>query len=182
MRDVETAKGIAHIPNMPTEEVFTSPDWRRAEGTVRSTAPLVAAGTRVDGPRGPLRGREDRRGRSADSGAEIIRQQLATDEQAPYLGEIALVDGSSAVKQTGLVFCDTLFDENATCHIAFGDGIPETRRRRSALSRDELLERGVNVSGVHTDFMIGGAEVDVDGLDADGAATPIIRGDVWQLA
>ncbi len=117
---------------------------------------------------------------NATSGAEIIRQQLAMDEQAPYLGELALVDGSSPVKQAGLVFCDTLFDENATCHIAFGDGIGITIDED--VPREELLERGINVSGVHVDFMIGGPEVDVDGLDRDGNATPIIRGDVWQLS
>jgi len=174
----ETASGIEHVPNLPTEEVFTSPDWRRTEGVVRSTYPLVTAGTRVSG----LEVRFEQ-GKivevGADSGAEIIRTQLATDEQAPYLGEVALVDGSSPVKQSGLVFCDTLFDENATCHIAFGDGLPETLGRD--IPREELLERGVNVAGIHVDFMIGGAEVDVDGLDTEGNATPVIRGDVWQL-
>jgi len=174
----ETASGIEHVPNLPTEEVFTSPDWRRTEGVVRSTYPLVTAGTRVSG----LEVRFEQ-GKivevGADSGAEIIRTQLATDDQAPYLGEVALVDGSSPVKQSGLVFCDTLFDENATCHIAFGDGLPETLGRD--IPREELLERGVNVAGIHVDFMIGGAEVDVDGLDTEGNATPVIRGDVWQL-
>ena len=173
-----TAKGIEHIPNVPTEEVFTSPDWRRTEGTVRSTYPLLTAGARVSG----LELRFER-GRvvdvDAESGAEIIRQQIASDEQAPYVGEIALVDGSSPVKRTGLVFCDTLFDENATCHMALGDGMPETLD--ADIPRDELLAHGVNVSGIHIDFMIGGEEVDVDGLDGDGKATPIIRGDVWQL-
>jgi aminopeptidase len=115
----------------------------------------------------------------AENGAEVIRAQLETDEQAPYLGELALVDGSSPVKQTGLVFSDTLFDENATCHIAFGAGLPDTLG--CAVSPDELLEAGLNVSAIHTDFMVGGEDVDVDGLDADGAATPIIRGDAWQL-
>ena len=174
-----TAKGIEFIPNVPTEEVFTSPDWRRTEGTVRSTYPLLTAGTRVSGLELRFEG-----GKvvevNADSGAEIIRQQVAADEQAPYVGEIALVDGLSPVKQTGLVFCDTLFDENATCHMALGDGMPETLD--GDIPRDELLGHGVNVSGIHVDFMIGGEEVDVDGLDQDGNATPIIRGDVWQLA
>jgi aminopeptidase len=177
----ETVTGISHIPNMPTEEVFASPDWRRTEGTVRSTAPLLAAGTRVD----DLEVRfED--GKIVDvrasAGADIIRQQLATDEQAPFLGEVALVDGDSAVQRTGLVFHDTLFDENATCHIAFGSGFPGTLPDGDDLAAEERLERGVNVSNVHTDFMIGGAEVDVDGLAADGTATPILRNDVWQLA
>ncbi len=173
-----TAKGIEHIPNVPTEEVFTSPDWRRTEGTVRSTYPLLTAGARVSGLELRFEG-----GKvvdvNADSGAEIIRQQIASDEQAPYVGEIALVDGSSPVKRTGLVFCDTLFDENATCHMALGDGMPETLD--ADIPRDELLAHGVNVSGIHVDFMIGGEDVDVDGLDRDGNATPIIRGDVWQL-
>jgi aminopeptidase len=177
----ETVTGIQHIPNLPTEEVFTSPDWRRTEGHVRSTAPLLVAGTRVDDLELRFEG-----GKIVDvqatAGADIIRQQLATDGQAPSLGEIALVDGDSAVKKTGLVFHDTLFDENTTCHIAFGSGFPLTVEGGDALSREELLEAGVNVSGVHTDFMIGGAEVDVDGLDAGGQATPILRGDVWQLA
>ena len=175
----ETETGIVHIPNLPTEEVFTAPDWRRTEGHVRSTYPLVTSGTRVEGlelrfEAGKIVEVE------AERGADVIRQQLATDEQAPYLGEIALVDGSSPIKKTGLVFKDTLFDENATCHIAFGQGL--TMTLTSEVPDDELLARGMNVSAIHTDFMIGGAEVDVDGLDADGNATPIIRGDVWQLA
>lgn len=177
----ETETGIEHIPNLPTEEVFTTPDWRRTEGFVRSTLPLVTAGTRVSDLVVRFEG-----GKivdvSATAGADIIREQLAVDAQAGYLGEIALVDGSSAVKRTGLIFCDTLFDENATCHIAYGRGIPTTLGLDGDQSTDELLERGVNVSAIHTDFMVGGPEVDVDGRDAAGNTTPIIRNDVWQLS
>ena len=175
-----TADGIEHIPNLPTEEVFTSPDWRRTEGTVRSTMPLSVVGAVV-------RDLEIRfeRGKVVDvrasAGAEIIREQLQADPQASYLGEVALVDGDSAVKQTGLIFENTLFDENATCHIAYGSGLPMAVDGADGLSSDEQLALGVNVSAMHTDFMIGGPEVDVDGLDGDGKETPIMRNDVWVL-
>ena len=175
-----TTAGIEHIPNLPTEEVFTTPDFRRTEGTVRSTAPLIAGGTRVEGLE--LRF-EDGKAVEVDAavGANVIREQLEFDEQAPYLGEVSLVDGSSRIKRSGLVFHDTLFDENATCHIAYGLGFPFAVEGAEGKSPESLLELGVNFSAMHTDFMIGGPEVEVDGLDADGNATPLIRDDVWQL-
>ncbi len=172
-----TAQGVDHIPNLPTEEVFTSPDWRRADGVVRSTYPLVVGGLTVTDLELRIAG-----GRivdvSASTGEGVIRTQLERDVQAPFLGEIALVSGDSPVRRSGLVFRNTLFDENAACHIAYGNGFPFLLRDGAA---DDPLDQGVNVSGIHTDFMVGGPDVDVDGLDADGTATPIINEDAWVL-
>ncbi len=176
-----TDTGIEHIPNLPTEEVFTSPDLRRTEGVVRSTAPLVTGGTRIDGLELRFEG-GNAVAVTADAGADVVRQQLAIDEHASYLGEVALVDGSSPVKRTGLVFHDTLFDENSTCHLAYGGGFPFVLDGTVGLADEEQRARGVNASAIHTDFMIGGPEVDVDGIGADGSVTPIIRDDVWQLS
>jgi aminopeptidase len=178
----ETESGIEHLPNIPTEEVFTTPDLRRAEGTVRSTYPLVTSvGVTVTGLEFTIRGGRIVETRADGDGAAVIERQLGLDGQASCLGELAFVTGDSAIRKSGVVFHDTLFDENASCHIAYGSGLPFAVEGAQGLSAEELLELGVNVSQVHTDFMVGGPELEVDGVDAAGVATPIIREDVWVL-
>ena len=167
-----TATGLQYVANMPTEEVFTTPDLRRTEGFVRSTRPLALYGRIVKGLEVRFEG-----GRivdvKADEGADVVQGQLATDETAAFLGEIALVDGTSRIGQTGLTFYDTLFDENTTCHVAYGGAYAEA-------VEGGVIE-GVNVSNVHTDFMVGGPEVDVDAVTRSGTVVPLLRDDVWQL-
>jgi aminopeptidase len=173
--------GIKHVANMPTEEVFTTPDARRVQGTVRSTLPLQIQGNIV-------RDLEVRfeNGRAvevrASSGEDVMRAHVATDEGAAQLGEVALVDRDSAVGKTGVVFYDTLFDENASSHIALGAGIVQAVPWAAELSPEERQERGVNHSSIHTDFMIGSDALEVDGVTAGGEAVPLLRGGVWQLS
>lgn len=177
----ETTYGAFHVPNMPTEEVFTTPDRRRADGRIRSTLPLQLGGTVVRDLVFELKD-----GRivdvSASAGADAVRAQLATDENAPHLGEVALVDGSSRVGKTGITFFNTLFDENATCHIAFGSAIEPATEGLDGLDPGAMLERGFNISAVHTDFMVGGPDVTITGRTRDGGEVTIIEGDVWQLS
>ena len=177
---ITTADGVQHVPNLPTEEVFNCPDWRRTEGIVRSTRPLSLGGTVVRDLEMRFAGGEAVEVR-ASAGADAVRAQMSVDEFGKRLGEIAIVDGESRVGQTGITFFDTLFDENATCHIAYGSAVTFGVDGIDGLSPDELRERGINVSSVHTDFMIGGPEVDVDGITSDGRAVPILREDAWQL-
>ncbi len=167
-----TTAGREYVPNMPTEEIFTTPDCRRAEGTITSTRPLALLGDVVEGLKLTVK---DGRivGVGATHGAELVTGQLDSDDRARFFGELALVDGSSRVGQTGITFYDTLFDENATCHIAYGFGIPETFEGEPG--------EGMNISAVHTDFMVGGPELEIDGLTKDGQAVPILREDTWQL-
>jgi aminopeptidase len=168
-----SATGVSYVANMPTEEVFTTPDARRTEGTVRSTQPLVLAGQIVKGLEVSFaNGRiVDVR---AEEGASVIEGELAIDENAPFLGEVALVDGTSRVGQTGRVFYETLYDENASCHVAYGSAYAE--------AVEGGVIDGVNVSAVHTDFMIGGVDVEVDAVLRDGSVVALLRDNIWQPA
>jgi aminopeptidase len=173
----DTTFGQWHVANVPTEEVFTTPDPARTTGFVRATRPLTVGGSVVSGLEMRFEGGVivDV---GADDGVELVEAQLAKDPGARRLGEVALVDGTSRVGETGLVFFDTLFDENATCHIAYGRGFADCVEGHQGKS---LADLGVNDSSIHTDFMIGGPEVEVDGLTSAGEAVPLLRDDVWQL-
>ncbi len=171
--DSETADGIPHRPNLPTEEVFTTPDPERVSGTVTATKPLFASGTTITG----LRVSFDQ-GRvtsiEADEGAEVLRGLVARDEGAARLGELALVDGKGRIGPLETVFYDTLLDENAASHIALGAGY------QMGVAEDADRPR-VNVSQIHTDFMIGSAEVSIDGLRPGGEVVPVMRAHSWQV-
>ena len=178
---IETKTGIETVADMPTEEVFTTPDYRRVEGTVGATKPMqIVGGGVVEGIRLRFEG-----GRAveidADRNADALRAQMATDPGAARLGEVALVDGSLPVGQTGLVFGDVLIDENATSHIAWGHAYAFTV---PGLPGDELEQdaRGFNLSAVHQDAMIGGPEVEVTGIAKNGDRVPLIRDDAWALS
>ena len=168
----ETADGIPHMANLPTEEVFTTPDPHRADGVVRATKPLYSQGRIIEGL--TVRFEEGRAVQiDADSGADTLRAMTAHDEGGTLLGELALVDREGRIGPLETVFYDTLLDENAASHLALG-GAYESG------AGEEDRER-VNRSSIHLDFMVGSAKVDVTGVTRDGERVPVLRDSAWQL-
>jgi len=174
-----TAKnGVLCNANIPTEEVFTTPHRDRVDGVVRSTKPLSYQGTLIE----DIAVRFEKGAiveATASSGAEVLAKVIATDEGARRLGEVALVPYSSPISKSGLLFFNTLFDENAASHIALGQAYSKCIRGGGAMSEADLVARGTNRSLIHIDWMIGSAEIDVDGLAEDGRAEPLMRGGEW---
>ncbi len=170
---MSTLDGIVHAPNVPTEEVFTTPDPERVEGFVRSTKPLFASGAIITGLEVRFEG-----GRAveiaAQQGAETLRAMSARDDGAARLGEVALVDRESRIGSLGTVFFDTLLDENAASHIALGQGL-------AFAVGDEDEHARINRSQLHIDFMVGSDEVAVTGLTPAGDEVPVLRDGVWQI-
>ncbi len=170
--ETTTVDGVKHAPNLPSEEVYTSPDPERVDGVVRATKPLFNAGIMITGIEVAFeRGRAVRI--DAERGAEALRTLTSCDEGARRIGEVALVGSEGRVGDLDTVFYDTLLDENASSHIAFGHGFP-------FVVGDEDAGR-VNSSATHMDFMIGGDDVDVTGVTRDGREVPLLRGGAWQI-
>lgn len=171
-------KGVNYVPNMPTEEVFTIPVKTGVNGVVSSTKPLNYAGTLIKNFSLTFE-----QGKvvdfSAEEGYETLKNLLEADEGASYLGEVALVPHDSPISNTGIIFNNTLYDENASCHIALGNALSICVKDGKSMSKDELSAIGFNDSIVHVDFMIGSGELDIDGELEDGTTEPIFRKGNW---
>ena len=174
----ETPEGHPFFPNIPTEEVFTSPDRMRADGVVHSALPLIHHGNKV----------EDfwlkfENGMVVEYGARVgedtLKSILETDEGARRLGEVALISKNTPIRESETLFFDTLYDENASCHLALGVGFPECYDGGYEMSAEELRERGVNTSATHVDFMIGTDDLTITGIQADGTEVPVFVNGQW---
>ncbi len=173
-----SAAGVTFMANMPTEEVFTAPHRAKVDGVVRATKPLSYNGAMIDGFW--LRFEDGRVVEAhADTGQAALDSIFDTDDGSRRLGEVALVPASSPIEQAGILFYQTLFDENAACHIALGRAYASTVAGSRAMSTDERAAAGMNESMSHVDFMIGSAQVDVDGVHADGTTEAVMRRGEW---
>jgi aminopeptidase len=170
--------GLYCIPNMPTEEVFTTPHKDRADGTVTATKPLSHQGTMIEGIQ--VRFEHGRIVEAkASRGQQVLEQLISTDDGARRLGEVALVPHSSPIASSGLLFFNTLFDENAASHIALGQAYTSCLKDGDKLTKEELSAKGANDSLIHVDWMIGNAELDIDGISPTGNAEPLMRQGEW---
>ncbi|MDU0990448.1 MAG: aminopeptidase [Enterococcus faecium] len=172
------ARGKKFIANMPTEEVFTAPDSHRVDGYISSTKPLSYAGTIISGMKFTFKD-----GKvvdfSAEQGEDVLAKLLDTDEGARRLGEVALVPDPSPISQSGIIFFNTLFDENASNHLALGSAYAFSVKGGTEMSDEELAEAGLNRSQTHVDFMVGSDKMDIDGIREDGSTVPIFRNGDW---
>jgi len=172
------ARGEKFMANMPTEEVFTAPDSRRIDGYISSTKPLSYAGTIISGMKFTFKD-----GKvvdfSAEQGEEVLAKLLAIDEGAKHLGEVALVPDPSPISQSGIIFFNTLFDENASNHLALGSAYAFSLQGGTEMSEEELAAAGLNRSQTHVDFMVGSAQMSIDGIKEDGTTVPVFRNGDW---
>ena len=168
------------IANVPTEEVFTAPHRERVNGVVKGTKPYVYNGQLIEGFSVTFKDGVvvDY---SAEKNAELLAQLLDSDEGARRIGEIALVPASSPINRSGLLFYNTLFDENAACHIAFGAGYPTTVKGGAAMTTEELLACGVNDSAIHEDVMVGAEDMTITGLTKSGETVTIFENGEWAI-
>lgn len=174
------AQNESFLPNMPTEEVFTAPDYRRADGYVSSTKPLSYNGNIIEGIKVTFENGQivDI---TADKGEQVMKDLVFNNEGARALGECALVPNPSPISQSGITFFNTLFDENASNHLAIGAAYATSVQGGVDMSEEELKAAGLNRSDVHVDFMIGSSDMAIDGLRADGSRVPIFRQGDWAL-
>ncbi|MFM8319659.1 MAG: aminopeptidase [Chloroflexota bacterium] len=177
---IESTAGVSFIPNLPTEEVFTLPHRERIHGMVTASKPLAYSGVLIEDFR--LTFDEGRVSKvEARQGEQALRKIIATDAGAASLGEVALVPHGSPVSSSGILFYNTLYDENAACHIALGNGLNFCLDGGERLSPDEYHARGGNDSLVHIDFMIGSSEMDIDGITRDDRREPVMRKGEWSF-
>ena len=170
--------GIICNPNIPSEEVFTTPHAYKVDGTVTSTKPLSYQGTLIDNIKVTFKDGKIIEAH-ASKGEEVLQKVLKSDEGASRIGEVALVPHSSPISQSGIIFYNTLFDENAASHIALGQCYSKCFKGELDLSKEEISKRGGNSSMIHIDWMIGSNEIDVDGIDQSGNSVPIFRQGEW---
>lgn len=170
--------GTIFVPNMPTEEVFTAPDCDAVNGVVKSALPLIYNGNRID-----KFSLTFENGKvvdfSAEEGYNTLASMFESDERARYLGEVALVPYHSPISQSGILFYNTLFDENAACHLAFGSSYPTCIKNGTDMSDEQLLSNHMNVAFTHEDFMVGTSDLNIVGIDAEGRETKIFENGDW---